>query len=231
MVSLNAFTFPLKKLIFKVTCIVPVYNNQDTIAKVVATLLEIKDITEVIVINDGSYDLTQKKLSNFIDHKKCNIISTAKNKGKGWAIAMGISEAKGNVILMCDADLKNLRDNHIEQMMNQFKKSKSQMVISSRSPLDGFKSRFFAKLSGERIFYKKSLTPKYLKLMKHSGYGVEKIINHAHRDKQIDFVVAGDIGHQLKFHRSNWPKCTKEYLEEAVNVIGMDLRLKLLRDD
>lgn len=231
MAKFSALTFPLKKFRLNITCIVPVYNNQATIVKVVETLLERNDIKEVIVINDGSQDLTSKKLSAFVDHQKCNIITTAKNKGKGWAIALGISEAKGNIILMCDADLKNIQDKHIEQMIDRFKKNGVDMVISSRSALGSIKSRFFAKLSGERIFYKKNLPSNYLQLMKHSGYGVEKIINHAHRQKRVDFVVSGDIGHQLKYNRYSLGDCTKLYFKEAVNVLGMDLRLKMIRED
>ena len=130
-----------------------------------------KDIKEVIVINDGSRDLTSKKLQNYIDHHKCDVISTVKNKGKGWAIATGINEARGNVVLMCDADLALIDISHIENLIKTFKKDHYQMVIASRGPITGVMSRFFASLSGERIFYKKNLRKieeryKYLNMKK-----------------------------------------------------------------
>lgn len=222
---------PLSKFRFQITAIVPVYNNQQTIASVVSTLLKINDIKEVLVINDGSRDLTSRKLSKFIDHKKCNVITTAKNKGKGWAIAMGINEARGNVILMCDADLKNLQNDHIYQMIQILKKNNTQMVIASRAPMTGFVSRFFARLSGERIFYKNNLSKKHLRLMKKSGYGVEKIINHAHKNKKIDFVISQDINHQLKYQRCGFAQFSREYFWEAQNVFFTDLRLRFVNND
>jgi len=220
---------PLALLKFKITCLVPVYNNQKTVGRVVETLLSIKDIKEVIVINDGSRDLTSKKLQNYLDHHKCNIISTVKNKGKGWAIAMGINEAKGNVILMCDADLALIDISHIVSLIQTFKKNRYQMVVASRGPINSLMSRFFASLSGERIFYKKTLSSKYLQLMKKSGYGVEKIINHAHRSKKVGFIVSQNIGHILKFEKHNFSTCLWEYFKESANVFSMDVRLKFFR--
>ena len=185
----------------------------------------------IITINDGSRDLTSKKLQNYIDHHKCDVISTVKNKGKGWAIATGINEARGNVVLMCDADLALIDISHIENLIKTFKKDHYQMVIASRGPITGVMSRFFASLSGERIFYKKNLSSKHLMMMKKSGYGVEKIINHAHKSKKVAFIVSQNIGHILKFEKHGLRACLWEYFKESANVVSMDVKLKFQRSN
>ena len=91
-----------------VSIIVPVYNEEKTILTVLKKLSDLKNLNskfEVIVINDGSKDNTQKILNdnnNLID----KLINNETNKGKGYSVTKGLHEAEGKYIIFQDGDLE-----------------------------------------------------------------------------------------------------------------------------
>lgn len=95
----------------KVTIIIPVYNEKNTINTVIdsVTKLSVKGIRfEVIIIDDGSTDGTKQQLERFIFplNNSFKRIYHETNKGKGQAIKTGIDNASGEYILIQDADLE-----------------------------------------------------------------------------------------------------------------------------
>lgn len=116
----------------KVSIIIPVYNEEitikDVLKKVVAVNFGIEK--EVIVVNDGSTDLTDKKIKelNFSCLKK---ISYKDNRGKGYAIRKGISESTGEIIAIQDADLEyDLLD--LKKLVSILIEKKLKVVYGSR---------------------------------------------------------------------------------------------------
>jgi glycosyltransferase involved in cell wall biosynthesis len=95
----------------KLSIIVPVYNEEQTIAHILAKLIEIKlpCEREIIVINDGSTDGTFVEIEKHIQKKNSKIIRVIhheKNEGKGTAVKSGMKAAKGDYILIQDADFE-----------------------------------------------------------------------------------------------------------------------------
>lgn len=90
----------------KLSIIIPVFNEEKTIAQIVEKVLKFNSQSkEVIVVNDGSTDTTQKILNDkFLNKKDLVIINNEKNKGKGFAVREGINASTGDIILIQDAD-------------------------------------------------------------------------------------------------------------------------------
>ena len=88
----------------KITVLIPVYNEEKTIAQAINNVLKAKVASQIIVINDGSTDGTVNELKKFKD-KKIQIFHK-KNGGKGSALRLGIKEATGDYIVIQDADLE-----------------------------------------------------------------------------------------------------------------------------
>jgi len=88
--------------------IIPVYNEEKTIIQI---LEKIKNISsnllkyEVIVIDDGSTDQSGKLLENN-KHLFDKLLVNETNKGKGFSVKKGISNASGTHIIFQDADLE-----------------------------------------------------------------------------------------------------------------------------
>jgi glycosyltransferase involved in cell wall biosynthesis len=91
------------------TIIVPVYNEARTVGQVIDRLLQIPLplAREIIVVNDGSTDDTASVLDALprVDGV-LSIVHARANGGKGSAIRIGLSHARGSIIAIQDADLE-----------------------------------------------------------------------------------------------------------------------------
>jgi glycosyltransferase involved in cell wall biosynthesis len=87
--------------------IVPVYNERVTVAEVIRRIraVEVPVDVEVIVVDDGSSDGTDKVLSALGD-STVRVLAHPVNKGKGAAIRTGMAAARGDLLLIQDADLE-----------------------------------------------------------------------------------------------------------------------------
>jgi glycosyltransferase involved in cell wall biosynthesis len=92
-------------LMIKLSVIVPAYNEQKTVRQILLKLIKIKEVTEIVVVNDASSDGTVSEIKKVKD-KRIKLYSHSQNQGKGAAIRTGLAKAEGNYILIQDADLE-----------------------------------------------------------------------------------------------------------------------------
>ncbi|MDP8247409.1 MAG: glycosyltransferase family 2 protein [Candidatus Tritonobacter lacicola] len=89
----------------KVSIIIPVYNEQNTIRAILEKVLALHVDKEVIVVNDCSSDDTEAILRS-IKHPDLRVIHGIENRGKGHALRLGLKHIRGDVVLIQDADFE-----------------------------------------------------------------------------------------------------------------------------
>ena len=91
----------------KLSIIIPVYNEKNTVNKIIQQVLdvELEMEKEIILIDDGSTDGTRDILEN-LEYPNIKVKFHEKNQGKGAALQTGFSLATGDFIIIQDADLE-----------------------------------------------------------------------------------------------------------------------------
>jgi glycosyltransferase involved in cell wall biosynthesis len=89
----------------KLSVIMPVHNEAETINEIIKRVLNIPEVHELIIVDDGSSDGTIETVEK-ISSDKINILKHNTNKGKGAAVRTGFDAASGDVVVIQDADLE-----------------------------------------------------------------------------------------------------------------------------
>ncbi|NNC91850.1 MAG: glycosyltransferase family 2 protein [Acidimicrobiia bacterium] len=112
--------------------IVPVFNEQNTVGEAIRRVREapLGIEREIIVVDDGSEDGTGGILHRLSD-PAIRVVTQSDNRGKGAAVRRGIEEARGDVIVIQDADLEyDPRD--LARLLRPLREGKARVVYGSR---------------------------------------------------------------------------------------------------
>jgi glycosyltransferase involved in cell wall biosynthesis len=90
----------------KLSVIIPVYNEVESIQTILKRVQDTKLVHEIVIVDDGSKDGTRDVLKELDVKDGLRVILHEKNQGKGAAVRTGMSAAKGDVLLIQDADLE-----------------------------------------------------------------------------------------------------------------------------
>lgn len=132
--------------------IIPVFNEQNTINKIISKVNKANTCgfcKEIIVINDGSTDNT-KKIIDKIKDIPIKLISYEKNNGKGFAIREGLKIAKGDLILIQDADLE-YDPKEYPILLKPFLRQKTKVVFGSRELSNQNRHSYFSYYLGGKF--------------------------------------------------------------------------------
>ena len=150
----------------KLSVIIPVYNEVQTIAEIVRRVQAVPlriaigygDLDgqvvelerEIIVVDDGSTDGTREVLRTFEDQPDIVLLFHEKNQGKGAAVRTGLAHATGDILVVQDADLEyDPRD--YPTMLQPILEGRSQVVYGSRFRGGPTKTMFFWHMVGNRL--------------------------------------------------------------------------------
>ncbi len=117
----------------KLSVLMPVYNEEATLEKVVKRVLAIDwpmDF-EFVIVNDGSADATPAILDAITD-PRVRVFHQPKNQGKGAAIRKATELATGDYMIICDAD-EEYRPEEIPMLLDPVIEGDAQVIYGTRA--------------------------------------------------------------------------------------------------
>lgn len=116
----------------KLSIIIPVYNEEKTILKVIGKIkkTKLKIDKEVIIVDDFSTDKTRGILKK-IKYQSTRIFYHKNNRGKGAAIRTGLRHSEGDIILIQDADLE-YNPQEYSRLLEPILSNREKVVYGSR---------------------------------------------------------------------------------------------------
>ena len=201
----------------KTSAIICVYNEEKTLVDVIISASKSEIVNEIVVVNDGSTDNTKKIIEDLKNKIEITDIHFKKNKGKGYAMAVGVENATNEIIAFIDADQTNIISGYIDQIVNPLLKKECDMVLGySTVNILNQDVNPLKILTGERAVYKKDITPILCK-MKESRFGVETLLYFYFISigKTIEFIRLIGLKHKDKYKKASFKKATTNYINEG----------------
>jgi glycosyltransferase involved in cell wall biosynthesis len=113
-----------------IAAILPTYNEELNVAGVLAVLHATSLLDEIILVDDGSSDKTVEILKQAAaGDARFQVIQHDHNKGKGKAIFSGWAATSAPILLLLDADLKDLTPDHIHALLAPVIDHRADMTI------------------------------------------------------------------------------------------------------
>jgi len=109
--------------------IVPVFNEEATVKHCLQRLVKRKEVSQIIIVNDGSTDRSEREIKTVKDRRIEYYLKA--NGGKGSAIRFALPKVTGDYVLIQDADLEYDPDD-IPALLEPIKKGKAKVVYGSR---------------------------------------------------------------------------------------------------
>ncbi len=114
-----------------VSVIIPAFNEAQTIRQVIEDVHALPIEKQIIVVNDGSTDGTDKVLEELRSVYTLTVVHCQENSGKGFAIRCGLPHVKGQVVVIQDADME-LIPTDLSELLKPLEKGDIQVVYGSR---------------------------------------------------------------------------------------------------
>jgi len=117
----------------KLSVVVPVYNEKQTVRQILQRILATPHEKEVILVDDGSTDGTRDVLREIEAERdpRVRIFLHEHNGGKGSALRTGFSKVTGDIVLIQDADLEYTPDDY-PALLKPILDGKADVVFGSR---------------------------------------------------------------------------------------------------
>lgn len=215
----------------KTTAILPIFNEEKTVANVLSVLLRSEQFNEVIVVDDASTDNSFNIINSF-QSDKLKIIHLEKNLGKSGAVKIAVKSTMADILFFCDGDLHNFTNQHINQLLEPLKNGEDIMTVGIRDRgiiHNTFVKKFGPLITGERAvpyeIFKKAMI-NYLM----EGYAMEFVLNDycIKNNTLIKKMILKGVSQTNKLYKyKNKFKGTNLLIKQTVNLIIIYIKLKI----
>lgn len=212
----------------RVAAIVPAYNEEATLAEVLAVLKATPCFHEVLVISDGSTDGTVEIARTM----GLRAIHVRENQGKGRAMAIGVAHTDAEILLFVDGDILNLTEDLLNRLVEPVLAGRSDMNVGIRHRgwlIDAVHPQTGPLLSGVRCLRREifeAVPDSHLE-----GFAVETGLNWACRQLggRITTTVMYNLKHLVKEKKRGFVQGSSARFRMFGAVFGAWMALKLKR--
>ncbi len=206
----------------KLSILIPVYNEEKTISKVLQKVREIdlgrNIIKEVIVVDDGSTDATAEVIQKLKMYKFVLLRHQA-NQGKGAALRTGIKHCSGDYTIIQDADLEYNPDD-IKNLLAPIISSNTKVVFGTRL------AKYPLKLWGD----KKTVLPTHLLANKFLTFLVNILYGSRLTDMETGYkLIETSALRSLQLESKRFeiePEITIKLLKRGISIVEVPIKTR-----
>lgn len=157
-----------------VSCIIPAWNEAERLPFVLQAVVGHPAVDEVIVVDDGSQDGS----ADVAQAMGASVLRQGRNGGKSAAVAAGVAQARGDLILLLDADLVGLTAMQVMDLLLPVRSGRAEVAISLRQNAPSvWRWIGLDYISGERVMRREMLLPWLNRMAGLKGFGLEVFLN------------------------------------------------------
>jgi glycosyltransferase involved in cell wall biosynthesis len=210
-----------------ITAIIPAYNEEQTVADVVTTLLQAPSIAQVIVISDGSTDTTAVRARE----AGAMVYEMPHKEGKGEAMLFALTKTDAAIVGFFDADLRGLTPEHVEQLSGPVLSGARVMNVAlrDRGRVLTFMTRHLPLIAGERVMLREVIEGVPVAYLK--GFMVEAALNYYCRAHRLLYgaVELKGLSMRRKYEKVGYGLAVLQYIRMFFQVGRAMVRVRLAR--
>jgi len=182
----------------KVAAIIPAYNEERRIGRVLSVVSTVREVDEIVVVNDGSNDRTAAQIPR---NNGIRAVDLRQNIGKGGAMHVGANHTDADVLVFLDADLVGLQPQHVGALLGPVVSGQADMSVGifkgGRYWTDLWQ-RLVPYISGQRAIRRDIFLS--IPCVSHSRFGVEAALTQHGRAARwrVKLVPLAGMTHIMK---------------------------------
>ncbi len=208
-----------------VAAIIPAYNEEVTVGQVIDVVRDCHLVDQVYVVSDGSTDKTVETASAF---EGVEVIELLQNRGKGGAVKAALDNSDQGVLLILDADLIGLTEEHVKSLLRPVLDEETVITIGQFEKgrvVTDVAQKMAPFLSGQRALKRELL--ENISDLDLSRFGIEVALHRYMEENDIPAlsVQLPDLSHVMKEEKLGFRKGALARLKMYGDIIKYVLRI------